>query len=140
MSTDPTNPYAPGTGAGITSISGEFDPDVEKKIEAIIKDAGQFWVAIVLCFLCSGIGILVIGPWYLVRLVQWNSLNNQYPSLKDPHAPPGSLARRFQSSHWKLIAGIVAGVLLFLAFVLFFFFATFTAVSTAPQPVVTPIP
>ncbi|MEO1526663.1 MAG: hypothetical protein AAFX06_14600 [Planctomycetota bacterium] len=131
MSMDPNNPYAPVGGAGVVPVDGKFPPDVEKKIEAVIKDARQFWLAILLCFLCSGIGFLIIGPWYLVRLVQWNSLNSQFPGLQDPNALPGSIERRFQSSFWKLIVGLVAGVLLFMSV---FFFVVLTAATATPRP------
>ncbi|KLU04964.1 putative signal peptide protein [Rhodopirellula islandica] len=109
------NPYAAGN-VSETSFSpgtGGLPPDVVKKVEAIIKDARQFWLAIVLCFFCSGIGLVIIFPWYLFRLFQWRSLAQQHPFLTEPNAPTGSLPKRFQSAKLKLILGIVFGLLTF---------------------------
>ena len=114
MSYDPSNPYQPPTAQAVPQGPSGIDAESLRKIEAIIKDAGQFWLAILLCFLCTGIGALVIGPWYIVRLVQWNSMAQQFPVLMDPHAPPASLGQRFQSSKWKLIVGLCFGAFIFL--------------------------
>ncbi len=81
-----------------------------KKIEAIIKDAGQFWLAMVICVLCSGIGMFIIPIWYGVRLVQWGRFSSRYPFLLSPGAAPGSLPQKFTSSRWKLIVGLVFGI------------------------------
>ena len=89
-----------------------------KKIQAVVKDASQFWLGILLCFLCSGIGMLVIGIWYLVRLSQWNRLASQYPILMQTDAAPGSLPQQFQSSKWKLMTGFSFGAVLLVLFLL----------------------
>jgi hypothetical protein len=109
MSLNNPNPYAaPQVDA---TLPAEANPDL-KRIEAVIKDAGQFWLAIVMCIFCSGLGAIIIGPWYLVRLLQWNSIATAQPMLLDPNVPRGSLAQRFQSARWKLIVGISFGVLM----------------------------
>ncbi len=61
---------------------------------------------------CTLIGLLLIGPWYMTRLLQWNAMARTYPWLLNPNLPAGGLAQRFQSSKWKLIAGLVGGLLL----------------------------
>lgn len=98
-----------------------------QKIEAIIKDAGQFWIAILMCIFCTGLGSVIIGPWYLVRLLQWNSLAQREPLLLDRTAPRGSVAQRFQAAKGKLIAGMVVGATIFLLAVV----AMAVAVATA---------
>ena len=108
LPTDP-NPYA--APQLDPTAPAESNPDL-KRIEAVIKDAGQFWLAILLCIFCSGLGAVIIGPWYLVRLLQWHSIAKTQPMLLDQNAPRGSLAQRFQSARWKLIAGICFGGLM----------------------------
>lgn len=93
------------------------EPDL-KTIQIIIKDAGQFWLAIILCLLCSGIGSLIIGPWYISRLMQWSRLKNKYPGLMDP-APPKTLPTNFQNAQWKLIVGITFGGIILLLVLLY---------------------
>jgi len=121
------NPYAPPSTVTETVSPGHFDPVSLKKIEAIVKDAGQFWIAILMCIFCTGLGSIIIGPWYLVRLLQWNSLAKADPRLLDPAVPRGSIAQRFQSAKGKLIAGMSFGVFIFVLSVLFL---VFTIVNT----------
>lgn len=114
------NPYAisamgpPEEQTGPLNITG---PDMSK-IEAVIKDAGQFWLAIILCLVCNGIGSLLIGPWYIARLTQWNNLKKKYPALMNP-APPKTLQSKFQSAQWKLIVGISFGGVMLLFVILY---------------------
>jgi hypothetical protein len=123
MATDPQNPYA-SPQADVTYASEAYaDQATLRKIEAIIKDAGQFWLAILMCIFCTGLGAIIIGPWYFVRLIQWNSIARAQPMLLDPAVPRGSLAQRFQSARIKLIIGISFGALIFLlGFLLFVLF------------------
>ncbi len=120
------NPYAPSSTA-FHSPTLEFEPAVQKKIEAVIKDANQFLLAILLCFLCSAVGMVLIGVWYLVRFLQWNALAKAYPKLMDPAAAPRSIAKRFQSAQWKLIVGMSFGFTLLIIFILAM---TFVILST----------
>ena len=123
------NPYAsptPSQGAEQSTI--KLDPKDRKKAEVIIKDAGQFWVAIILCILCSGIGAIIIPIWYLVRLLQWNRLAKKYPDLVSQHVPPGSIQAKFKASQWKLIVGLVVGGVIFLL-VLAYLFLVFVAIA-----------
>ncbi|MAD80404.1 MAG: hypothetical protein CMJ50_06120 [Planctomycetaceae bacterium] len=87
-------------------------------IEAIIKDAGQFWLAIIMCIVCTGLGALIIGPWYLIRLIQWNSIARAQPMLLAPNVLRGSLEQRFQSAKIKLIIGISFGAVILLLLIL----------------------
>ena len=116
------NPYASPAYADRTSDQLPFaiDPADRIKIDAVIKDAGQFWLAIALCILCSAIGALIIPFWYLARLLQWNGLAKKYPALTVQGAPPGSLQAKFQSSQWKLIVGIAVGGGIFLCVLAYF--------------------
>jgi len=119
MNPEQSNPYAPPKPlpAERTGVNrGDFDAVTFKKIEAIIKDASQFWIAIILCFVCSALGLVLIGPWYLVRLLQWNSIARTHPKLIVPNAPPNSLEQRFQSAKIKLIIGLCFGLAVFLMF------------------------
>jgi hypothetical protein len=116
LTTNNPNPYAAPPPA--PPLASPTNPE-QKKIEAVIKDANQFWLAIVMCIFCSGLGAIIIGPWYLVRLLQWNSLANAQPLLLDPHVPRGSLEQRFQSAKWKLLVGIGFGTLIFLLTLLY---------------------
>ena len=107
------NPYAVPQTDFTYDAQVNVDRATLAKIEAIAKDAGQFWLAILMCLLCVGVGSLIIGPWYLVRLIQWSSVAQRQPQLLDPHAPHGSLARRFQSAKVKLAIGICFGAVVF---------------------------
>ncbi|MCA9248911.1 MAG: hypothetical protein KDA42_17410 [Planctomycetales bacterium] len=116
MTIDPTNPYTAPQADSMPSLSPapeNIDPAQLKKIQAIIKDAGQFWLAILMCFFCGAIGPIIIGPWYLVRLIQWNSLAREEPLLLDPNVRQGSIAQKFQAAKIKLILGMSFGALIF---------------------------
>ncbi|MBL8854931.1 MAG: hypothetical protein JNK57_13275 [Planctomycetaceae bacterium] len=129
------NPYAPPTiaSAPIGGQSNQPFPFVTDSadrmiLKEVIRDAGQFWVAIALCLSCSAIalgnscsaiGAFIIPFWYLARLLQWNRLAKQYPDLMLRGAPPGSIQAKFQSSQWKLIVGMIAGACIFAPFVFY---------------------
>ena len=135
MSNDPLNPYAPTPTQIGTEHAIPMDPATRKQFNAIIKDANQFWIAILLCMLCSGIGSLLIGVWYLARLLQWNSMNKAYPLLMVENPPPGSMAAKFQSAKVKLIVGLIVGVVmlfLVLAYIVLMFFVGFTSQGNGP--------
>ena len=118
MSNDPTNPYASTSmPTESNSIPAGVDPALLAKINAIVKDAGQFWLAMILCLCCSALGSVIIGIWYAVRLMQWNAIANSQSWLMVPNAPSGSLQAKFQGARTKLIIGMVFGfVILFLLF------------------------
>lgn len=121
MSNDPTNPYA-STSIPIeaNNIPAGVDPVLLAKINAIVKDAGQFWLAMIMCLCCSALGSIIIGIWYAVRLMQWNAIANNQAWLMVPDAQPGSLPAKFQGARTKLIIGMVFGfVVLFMLFVYF---------------------
>ena len=119
---EPNNPYAAPTHMGETQQTDgmvDLPPADRKKIEAIIKDAGQFWLAILICILCSGIGALIVPIWYSVRLLQWSGFAKRYPQLVETNAIPGSLPARFRSSRWKLIVGLLFGCFIFAMLILY---------------------
>lgn len=137
MSTDQPNPYAaPVTGDATGPAIGapsNIDPPSLKKIEAIIKDAGQFWLAIIMCIVCSALGSIIIGPWYLVRFLQWRTIAREQPMLLDPNVPRGSVAQRFQSAKIKLIIGMSFGALIFMLVGLLFI-VSFAGALAANSP------
>lgn len=118
MTSDQPNPYAAPETDSTAASQGNFDPTSLKMIEAIIKDAGQFWLAIIMCIVCTGLGALIIGPWYLIRLIQWNSIARAQPMLLAPNVLRGSLEQRFQSAKIKLIIGISFGAVILLLLIL----------------------
>jgi hypothetical protein len=83
---------------------------VVHKARAIVEDAGQFWLVILICLVCPSIASIFTAPWYFVRLWQWHSLARNYPWLLQPDAP-GSLPDRFQRAKWKLLAGMCVGII-----------------------------
>lgn len=121
-----SNPYSPPQTTAIARAVvvdyGLTEKDL-KKANAIIKDANQFWLAILLCLLCSMIGAILIPIWYGVRLLQWNALGKKYPILVDWETND-ELPRRFRSAKWKLIVGIVVGILIFAGISSWYFLAT----------------
>jgi hypothetical protein len=118
VTSDQPNPYAAPETDSTAASQGNFDPTSLKMIEAIIKDAGQFWLAIIMCIVCTGLGALIIGPWYLIRLIQWNSIARAQPMLLAPNVLRGSLEQRFQSAKIKLIIGISFGAVILLLLIL----------------------
>ena len=132
MSNDQSNPYAPTISSAVANTSG-VDPVLLAKVNAIIKDAGQFWIAMVLCLLCSALGSLVIGIWYAVRLTQWNAIAKSQPLLMDPNAAPGSVAAKFQGAKIKLIIGMVFGIVILLAGLAYIGFIVLGATSVVQR-------
>ena len=132
MNEDPANPYsAPQTRPRLDSdVDGDalnLDAITRKKVDAIIKDAGQFWLAILMCIFCSGLGMVIIGPWYAVRLLQWNAMSNRFPQLMVPGPRRGSLQQKLQSAKTKLIIGMSVGAMVFVVFGLLLLGAIFSA-------------
>ena len=57
------NPYsAPNVAFPKKTTSGLPLKD-QKKVDAIIKDANQFRLAIIICIFCSGLGVIIIPIW-----------------------------------------------------------------------------
>ncbi len=116
---DPTNPYLATIHSTQTDTMGAetpmMSPEDAKRLEAVIKDANQFWLAILLVFVCTCLGSIIIGPWYFVRFLQWQKLAEKYPGLLNVPVPLGSLADRFQRAKLKLLAGAISGLLILLA-------------------------
>lgn len=123
----PANPYhqptlqTAGAGFAVGAESLNLKPGDIKRIEAIISDARMVAVAILLCLVCSGCGVIIIGPWYFARLMQWNRWASECPGLVDGAAEFGSLPQRFQAARGRLIVGLVVGgiMLLLSSFVIF---------------------
>ena len=108
------NPYTPAAPVGDSTAGPAItlSAQSQRKLDSVLKDAGQFWLAMILCVVCTSIGILIILPWYGVRLTQWSHLAKQYPELMAPNAPAGSLPRQFQAARIKLLVGIVFGAVM----------------------------
>ena len=94
-----------------------YPPEVITKAEVIIKDASQFWLAIVACIFCGTFGFLIIGPWFLFRLLQHRSLGKQHPSLIATNSVVGSLEQRFQKAKTGLLIGAGISVAMLLVMV-----------------------
>lgn len=110
-----SNPYAAPAVVEAQLVNGLQVPEKDKeKIAAIIKDANQFWLALILCLLCSIVGAMIVPIWYFSRFQQWNKMSSKYPALNNPDASPKSVTARFQAAHWKLITGMSVGLLLWL--------------------------
>ena len=108
------NPYAAPSASPKSDVLDEdyrirLEARDHQKAEAIIKDAGQFWLAIIISIL----GTIINPIWYTVRLIQWNGLAKKYPALLASDVPAKSMQARFKSSQWKLITGVVAGLIMF---------------------------
>jgi hypothetical protein len=116
-----SNPYSsPITDPAVDPRGGPqiaLDAATLKKVEAIIKDAGQYWLAILICLVCSALGSIIIGPWYLARLLQWQQIARQQPQLLTPGAPRGTLEQRFQTAKRHLMIGIGFGGLVLLVMI-----------------------
>ena len=123
------NPYAsPAATLGGNPNPNPYslDPKDLTKVEAVIKDAGQWWLAVAISVLCSAIGFMLIGIWYFARLMQWRTLAPKYPVLLVPTADRTSLPSRFQKAKTNLILGMSIGAVLALCiFALLFVGALF---------------
>ena len=115
------NPYAaPQAPAAAPAGSINIAYKDQQKVDAVIKDSRQLILAILVCFLCSSIGALIIPIWYFVRLMQWNRLSQQYPALMQPNAPGGSMQEMFQGAKTRFIIGIIFGMVIWTASIAFF--------------------
>ena len=124
----PMNPYAASAVVSSAQVGSVVqDPMIIKKAEAIIKDAGQVLLAVLIGFLCTGLAAFVIGPFYLYRLFGWNKLAQQCPALLSPGSPPGSLEQRFQAAKGKLIGGVIVGGILLTLVMAVILMAVFTS-------------
>lgn len=91
-----------------------LDDVARAKVDAVIKDAGQYWLAILCCFVCTGVGFVVIGPWYYLRLRQWHALADKHVVLMTIDPTPGSVADRFQRAKGQIKIGLGFGAGLFI--------------------------
>ena len=130
------NPYAsPSVNPPVDPLEEyriRLDGRDQKKAEAVVKDAGQFWLAIILCVFCSGLGSIIVPIWYTARLMQWSRLANKYPDLMAADVPKKSFQAKFQSSQWKLITGLIFGCFvlgLVMLYVVYIFYS-----GVVPQP------
>ncbi len=132
MPTDQINPYE-STAFPLGPEALAVDTVLLAKVNAIIKDAGQFWIAILLCILCSALGSLIIGIWYAVRLKQWYAIAKSQPLLMEPNVAPGSVASKFQGAKIKLIIGMVFGIVIVLALISYLGIIILVATSAIPN-------
>lgn len=120
------NPYQPPVfdeGGMRANASPEIDfpisPEDLKKAKAVIKEGDQFWVAILAMIFCSALGILLLGPWYFVRYLQWKSLAAKYPELTSSNSVRGSLPDKFLKAKLKLQICMGIGLVLLLLILIF---------------------
>ena len=128
------NPYAAPVAPGghQEEVKYTLTPKDRAKADAVCKDAGQFWLAIIMCIACSAIASFIIPIWFSIRLLQWTSLSNKYPELRQPGFRAGTFGARFQSAQWKLIVGLVVGAVVFVIVVLSIF-SLYVAAPPSPQ-------
>jgi len=114
----PSNvPAPPPMGASAWENALAMTPEDVKKARNVIREADQFWVAILLMFVCSIGAIFLLVPWYWVRFAQWNGLANKYPQLLASNAPIGSLPDKFLKAKLKLQIALGAGVIVLIGLV-----------------------
>ena len=110
------NPYAaPSAPASVPSAA--YAPAIVARAEAVIKDANQVWLAVLMGFLCTAFTWVLICPWFAYRLHCWSTLSRDCPSLLAPDVLPGSLEAKFQSARGKLVIGLVIGAVMLLMIV-----------------------
>ncbi|MCA9105792.1 MAG: hypothetical protein KDA83_10225 [Planctomycetales bacterium] len=93
----------------VVEAEDSIDDATRKTIEAIIKDANQLVVVLVMCLCLTMLGTLVVMPWYSFRLWQWYSLAGRHPSLMVYRPPLGSFADQFQRAKANLWSGLFIG-------------------------------
>jgi hypothetical protein len=86
------------------------------RAKAVASDAGYVWAAVLVPFCCPVVGLplfILMLPWYSYRLYCWYQLNDEFSELRYPNSlsPHGLLAANFQSAKWRLIVGVVFGVI-----------------------------
>ncbi|MFN7732030.1 MAG: hypothetical protein ACK5OB_09005 [Pirellula sp.] len=114
----PSNvPIPPPLGAAAWESALAMTPEDVKKARNVIREADQFWLAILLMFLCSLGAIFLLVPWYWVRFAQWNGLAKKYPQLLASNAPLGSLPDKFLKAKLKLQIALGAGVIVLIGLV-----------------------
>jgi uncharacterized integral membrane protein len=112
------NPYAAPVAVSAMPVThASYDPAGLRRIQAVTKDAGQVWLAILMGFVCTALTWVLICPWFAYRLHSWNRLSREYPQLLAPGAAPGSIEAKFQRARVELITGLVVGVVMLLLFV-----------------------
>ena len=119
------NPYQPSNvptppplvGASAWENTLAMTPEDVKKARNVIREADQFWLAILLMFVCSLGAIFLLVPWYWVRFAQWNGLAKKYPQLLASNVPIGSLPDKFLKAKLKLQIALGAGVIVLIGLV-----------------------
>lgn len=114
MNSDYKNPYAERTEPARCIQESDIEPALLKKIEVIIYDANHTVLAIGLCITWLGLGGILVGLWYLVRLRQWNAIARAYPALLESEAPWDDFSLRFTAAKKKLVLGVSIGFLTFI--------------------------
>ncbi len=115
MSGADSNPYKPTL---IGAEKPEREPlglpeERQQQLEAVIKEAGQVWLVVMLSFCCGPLSILLVAPWYGIRLQQWIGLATDFPELNDATNRHWQ-AVQFRSAKIKLLVGLVVGFTAFL--------------------------
>lgn len=108
------NPYAPFEQSK-RSVAASRHPvfdltdEAAQQAQTIVADAQVLpWVLIASFCVCT-IPILLAFPYYVNRLIQWHSLDNNFSELHQPNsfAPHGKLAAEFQDAWLRLVIGSV---------------------------------
>ena len=115
------NPYAsPSVIAPVDPANDEsrinFAQADSATANAIIVDARGFWIVFLLSIPCFAFGPLM-ALVFVMRLVQWNQLAKKYPQLLDSDVTRKSFEAKFKAARWKLITGVVVGVVSFPALI-----------------------
>ena len=119
------NPYAsppviPPSVPSVPEHGIEIDAGDQVRADAIINEAGEVWVMMIMCIPCCLAGVLVL-PFYAIRLVQWNQLANRYPELVASNVPPKSFQAKFKAARWKLTTGLVIGGIILVGILMLLF-------------------
>ncbi len=83
----------------------------------MITDSQKVVLALVICLFLAFIGVLIVRPWYGLRLVQWHSLRSRYAVLRRRDA--SGFAEQFQQAKVGLWKGFLYGAFFYLPVVAF---------------------
>jgi hypothetical protein len=112
------NPYAAPSmeaapvrrGLGSATVL-DLTPTGARRAKAVVQDADNVYLAILLATCICGIAWLFMFPWFGFRLLQWYQLNSQFEELRHPNAfsPHAEFTSRFPDAKLKLWIGTIVG-------------------------------
>lgn len=112
------NPYEPPGRGEAEEESAKFREEQfdltesgVRRAQAVVSDARGVFFVLFLASCAFGIGWLIMLPWYIYRLRQWQMLNREFFELRQPNSfsRNAKLASDFQDARLRLIFGIVVG-------------------------------